>query len=56
MVGDGQERAVDFRLPLEAVAENVTVMAGMALARQQKRGAENILDSVSADAMGRFPG
>ena len=30
-------------------------MAGMALARQQKRGADNILDSVSADAMGRFP-
>ncbi len=27
----------------------------MALARQQKRGARNILDSVSADAMGRFP-
>jgi hypothetical protein len=55
VIGDGQERAVDFRLPLESVAENVTVMAGMALARQQKRGAENILDSVSADAMGRFP-
>jgi TonB-dependent receptor len=54
-IGSGQELAVDFRLPLEAVAENVTVMAGMALARQQKRGAENILDSVSADAMGRFP-
>jgi len=51
----GQELAFDFRLPLESVAENVTVMAGMALARQQKRGAENILDSVSADAMGRFP-
>ena len=55
IVRDGQEQAEDFRLPLAAVAENVTVMAGMALARQQKRGAENILDSVSADAMGRFP-
>ncbi len=54
-VAAGDEQQVDFRLQLEAVAENVTVMAGMALARQQKRGARNILDSVSADAMGRFP-
>ena len=54
-VAGGGEQTVDFHLPLDAIAENVTVMAGMALARQQKRGAENILDSVSADAMGRFP-
>jgi hypothetical protein len=33
-IGSGQELAVDLRLPLEAVAENVTVMAGMALARR----------------------
>lgn len=54
-VAPGEEQQVDFRLQLESIAENVTVMAGMALARQQKRGARNILDSVSADAMGRFP-
>lgn len=54
-IAPGSEQAVDFRLQLDAVAENVTVMAGMALARQQKRGARNILDSVSADAVGRFP-
>jgi TonB-dependent receptor len=54
-VASGEEQQVDFRLLLDAIAENVTVMAGMALARQQKRGARNILDSVSADAMGRFP-
>lgn len=51
----GETQTVDFRLPLASVAENVTVMAGMALARQQKRGASNILDAVAADAMGRFP-
>lgn len=55
LVSAGAQRPLEFRMPLEAVAENVTVLAGMALARQQKRGARNILDSVSADAMGRFP-
>ena len=54
-VVQGEERIVDFRLGLASLAENVTVMAGMALARQHKRGAENILDVVAADAMGRFP-
>lgn len=55
IVDSGQERVLDFRMALDTIAENVTVMAGMALARQQKRGADHILDSVSSDAMGRFP-
>jgi hypothetical protein len=37
------------------MSEELTVRAGTALARDEKRSAPNIIDVVSADAMGRFP-
>ena len=54
-VDAGQERQVDFRLQIAAMSEELTVRAGTALARDEKRSAANVMDVVSADAMGRFP-
>jgi TonB-dependent receptor len=52
---DRQEHQLDFRLQIAAIAEALTVRAGTALARDEKRSAPNIVDVVSADALGRFP-
>ena len=42
-------------MPLASVREAVTVTAGTALARDEKRTAATIMDVVSADSVGRFP-
>ena len=55
VVSGGEERTVDFRLPLATLSEEVTVTAGSEIARQQKQAADHILDVVSADSLGRFP-
>lgn len=54
-VAAGQEQALDFTLELAPMSEELTVRAGTALAQDQKRAASNIIDVVSADAVGRFP-
>jgi TonB-dependent receptor len=46
---------IDFELALATVREAVTVTAGTALARDDKRTAATIMDVVSADSVGRFP-
>jgi TonB-dependent receptor len=51
----GVERQIDFQLQIAAMSEELTVRAGTALARDEKRSSTNIVDVVSADAMGRFP-
>ena len=51
----GRERQLDVTLSLATMSETLTVRAGSALARDEKRAAVNIKDVVSADAMGRFP-
>ena len=55
VVSGGEERTVDFRLPLATLSEELTVTAGSEIARQQKQAADHILDVVSADSLGRFP-
>src|SRR5262245_37403630 len=52
---DAKELHLDFRLQLASIAEELTVRAGTALARDEKRNATNIVDVVSADALARFP-
>ncbi len=52
---EGQITRADFELAVARVTESVTVTAGTALARDEKRSAEMILDVVSADSVGRFP-
>jgi TonB-dependent receptor len=52
-IANGEVR--DFVLQLAEIREELTVRAGTALARDQKRSASNITDVVSADAVGRFP-
>ncbi len=54
-VSRGEETRVDFELQLASVDEVVTVTAGTALARDEKRSAPTIMDIVSADSVGRFP-
>ena len=49
------EQQRDFALGLAAISEELTVRAGTEIARDQKRAASNIIDVVSADAVGRFP-
>ncbi len=51
----GDTTRVDFELPLAGVNELVSVTAGTALARDEKRSAPSIMDVVSADSVGRFP-
>lgn len=51
----GEDARVDFELQLASVDEAVTVTAGAALARHEKRSAPTIMDVVSADSVGRFP-
>jgi TonB-dependent receptor len=51
----GEEKRVDFQLQIAPMSEELTVRAGTALARDEKRSSANIVDVVSADAMGRFP-
>jgi TonB-dependent receptor len=51
----GEETGVDFELQLAPIGEVVTVIAGAALARDDKRSAPTIVDVVSADSVGRFP-
>ncbi len=53
LVANGEVR--DFVLQLAEIREELTVRAGAALARDQKRSASNIVDVVSADGVGRFP-
>jgi len=53
VAGSGEVR--DFVLQLAEIREELTVRAGAALARDQKRTASNITDVVSADGVGRFP-
>lgn len=55
LVTAGETARVDFELALAALQEAVTVTAGTALARDEKRSAPNIMDVVSADSVGRFP-
>ena len=55
MTAAGEAARVDFELALASVTEAVTVTAGTALARDEKRSAPNIMDVVSADSVGRFP-
>jgi TonB-dependent receptor len=50
-----QEQRLDFQLQIAPMSEELTVRAGTALARDEKRSSVNITDIVSADAMGRFP-
>jgi TonB-dependent receptor len=50
--GEGER---NFVMELAEIREELTVRAGTALARDQKRSAPNITDVVSADAVGRFP-
>jgi TonB-dependent receptor len=52
---DGEVTRVDFELAVARVTESVTVTAGTALARDEKRSAATIMDVVSADSVGRFP-
>ena len=52
---DGEVTRVDFELAVARVSESVTVTAGTALARDEKRSAPSIMDVVSADSVGRFP-
>ncbi len=54
-INPGETARADFELQLASVDEAVTVTAGTALARDDKRSARNIMDVVSADAVGRFP-
>jgi TonB-dependent receptor len=54
-LGDGQQREQDFSLELAPISEELTVRAGTAIAREEKRAARNVIDVVSADAVGRFP-
>ena len=54
-IDTGQERQLDFQLQIAPMSEELTVRAGTALARDEKRSSPNIIDVVSADAMGRFP-
>jgi TonB-dependent receptor len=51
----GEEKTVDVSLQLATMKDTLTVKAGTALARDEKRAAASITDIVSADAMGRFP-
>ena len=51
----GEPSRVDFELQVGGVTESVTVTAGAALARDEKRSAPMIMDVVSADSVGRFP-
>lgn len=46
---------VNFELQLARLSETVSVTAGAALARDDKRSAASIMDVVSADSVGRFP-
>ncbi|HSC28087.1 MAG TPA: TonB-dependent receptor [Vicinamibacterales bacterium] len=50
-----EERQLDFTLEIANISEELTVRAGAALAREEKRAARNVVDVVSADAVGRFP-
>jgi TonB-dependent receptor len=50
-----REESHDFVMELGEIREELTVRAGTALAREQKRSAASIMDVVSADAVGRFP-
>ena len=54
-VNRGESTTVDFVLQLSSVEEVVTVTAGAAIARDEKRSAPTIMDVVSADSVGRFP-
>jgi TonB-dependent receptor len=51
----GEGSTVQFTLSVAAVSESVTVRAGSALARDEKRSAPSIMDVVAADSVGRFP-
>jgi TonB-dependent receptor len=55
IVNTGETLRADFELQLAGVSEMVSVIAGTALARDEKRSAPTIMDVVSADSMGRFP-
>ena len=55
VVTPSEVRRVDFELQLASVDEAVTVTAGTALARDEKRSARQITDIVAADSVGRFP-
>lgn len=50
-----EDQRRDFTLELAPMTEELTIRAGTALARDQKRAASHIIDVVSADAVGRFP-
>ena len=54
-IAAGDEQKLDFKLEIAGVSEELTVRAGTALARDEKRASENIIDVVSADGVGRFP-
>ncbi len=54
-VSRGQDVRVDVQLQIAGLMDTVTVTAGAALARDEKRVAPMILDVVSADSVGRFP-
>lgn len=51
----GDARRLDFTMQIAAMSEELTVRAGTELAQNEKRSASNIIDVVSADAVGRFP-
>ena len=55
MIAAGDEQKLDFKLEIAGISEELTVRAGTALARDEKRASENIIDVVSADGVGRFP-
>ena len=55
IVSGGEQRSIDFRLPIAALSEEVTVTGGTEMARLQKQAADHIVDVVSADSLGRFP-
>jgi TonB-dependent receptor len=50
-----QEETRDLVMDVAAIREELTVRAGTAMAREEKRAAASITDVVSADAVGRFP-
>jgi len=54
IVNTGETLRADFELQLAGVSEMVSVIAGTALARDEKRSAPTIMDVVSADRWGAF--
>jgi TonB-dependent receptor len=51
----GETTGIDFELQVGRFTESVSVVAGTALARDEKRAASTIMDVVAADSVGRFP-